>query len=99
MTMQEVKQDWIKEINRNFSKHGIEVKDSSIMNVYDASKERGLSKELWLVGECTDGQTRYFYMDVTKKNVLKKYYGTVYSNTKSTYDMLVANYPLLGKVE
>ena len=98
MTMQEVKQAWIKEINDNLSKHGITVKDSSIMKVYDASKERGLSKELWLVGECTDGQTRYFYMDVTKKNVLKKYTGTIFSNTKSTYDILVANYPFLGKV-
>lgn len=98
MTMHEVKQNWIKEINTNLSKHGIEVKDSSIMRVYDASKERGLSKQLWLVGECNDGQTRYFYMDVTKKNVLKKYSGTVYANTKSTFDMLVASYPYLGKV-
>lgn len=98
MTMQEVKQAWIKEINDNLSKHGIEVKESSVMRVYDASKERGLSKQLWLVGECNDGQIRYFYMDVTKKNVLKKYYGTVFANTKSTFDILVTNYPYLGKV-
>jgi len=98
MTIQEVKQNWIKEINEVLSRFGATVKENSIVKVYDVSSERGMSRKLWLCGECTDNKTRYYYMYITKKNVLKKYNGSFYANTKSDFETDIKDYKSLGIV-
>ncbi len=99
MTIKELKQNWIKEINSNFSKFNINISDKSIMKVYDASKERGMAKKLWLCGEGNDGKDRYFYMYLTKKNEIKKYNGTIYANVRSDFEEDIKDYKYLGFVE
>lgn len=99
MTIKELKQNWIKEINSNFKRLNISLSDNSIMRVYDASKERGMAKKLWLCGECSDGKDRYFYMYLTKKNEIKKYNGTIYANVKSDFEEDIKDYKYLGLVK
>lgn len=98
MTIREVKQWWINEINDGLKRIGMSIKDSSIMKVYDASKERGMDKKLWLIGECEDGKVFYYYMYITKKNEIKKYNGSVCANTKHDFEEDVKDYKYLGRV-
>ena len=98
MTIQEVKQKWIQEINEGFAKINIKIEEGSVMRVYDASKERGMLRKLWLCGECSDNKERYFYMYITKKGELKKYNGTVYANTRKDFEEDIRDYKFLGKV-
>lgn len=99
MTIKQIKQKWIQEINEKLEKFGATVKDTSIMKIYDASKERGMSVKLWLCGECTDGTERFFYMYITKKKSLVKYYGTIYANGRTDFEQDVKDYKYLGKVD
>lgn len=98
MTIKEVKQEWVKEVNEKLAKFGVVVKDTSVMRVYDATKERGMYRKLWLCADCVNGDQRYFYMYISKKNELKKYNGTIYDNGKSTFEEDVKDYKFLGKV-
>ena len=98
MTIKEVKQNWIKEINDGLKKKNMSIKETSIMKVYDASKERGMSRKLWLIGDCEDGKTFYYYMYITKKNELKKYNGSIYANVRSDFEEDIKDYKYLGKV-
>ena len=98
MTIKEVKQEWIKEINEMLAKFDIVVKDTSSMKVYDATKERGMSRKLWLCADCVNGDQRYFYMYISKKNELKKYNGTVFDNGRSAFEEDIKNYKYLGRV-
>lgn len=98
MTIKEVKQNWIQEINEVLKGKDVSIKETSIMKVYDASKERGMSRKLWLIGEASNGETYYYYMYITKKNELRKYYGTVYINTQHDFEEDIKDYKYLGKV-
>ena len=98
MTIKEVKQYWIQEINENLKEINISIKETSIMKVYDASKERNMYRKLWLVGEANNGKTYYYYMYITKKNELKKYNGSIYSNNQKDFEEDTKDYKYLGKV-
>lgn len=98
MTIKEVKQYWIKEINEVLTKVGDSIKETSIMKVYDASKERGMSNKLWLIGEANSGETYYYYAYITKKNELKKYNGSVYANNQNDFEEDIKDYKYLGRV-
>lgn len=98
MSIKEVKQYWIKEINEGLVKLNTKIKEDSIMKVYDASSERGMSRKLWLIAECDDGRTRYYYMYITKKNELRKYNGSIYANGQKDFEEDTKDYKYLGKV-
>jgi hypothetical protein len=98
MTIKEVKQYWIQEINKELKNIGKSIKETSTMKVYDASKERGMSRKLWLIGEANDSETYYYYMYITKKNELRKYYGSVYANNQNDFEEDIKDYKYLGKV-
>lgn len=98
MTIKEVKQNWIQEINEVLKKIGVSIKETSVMKVYDASKERGMYRKLWLLGDCEDGKTLYYYMYITKKNELRKYNGSIYANVRSDFEEDIKDYKYLGKV-
>lgn len=98
MTIKEVRQKWIQEINDTLAKANIQIKEDSIMRVYDASKERGMLRKLWLCGKCSDEKERFFYMYITKKGELRKYNGTVYANTRKDFEEDIKDYNFLGKV-
>lgn len=98
MTIKEVKKWWIQEINEIMEKIKCPIKETSIMKVYDASKERGMSRKLWLIGEGSDGETYYYYMYITKKGELRKYYGSVYANNQNNFEEDIKDYKYLGKV-
>ena len=46
MTIKEVRQNWIKEINSNLSKFNLSFSEDAVLKVYDVSKERGMVKKL-----------------------------------------------------
>ena len=97
MTLQEVQQDWVKEINDNLAKFNIKV-EANELKVYDASNERGMSRKLWLSTTNNNGEEMYFYMYITKQNTLKKYNGSVYANTKYDFKNDIQDYKYLGTV-
>lgn len=99
MTIKEVRQNWIKEINSNLSKFNLSFSEDAVLRVYDASKERGMAKKLWLCGNGSDGKEMFFYAYITKKNEIKKYNGSVYVNVRSDFEEDVKNYKYLGRVD
>jgi hypothetical protein len=98
MTIKEVKKWWIQEINEGLERINMSIKETSIMKVYDASKERGMSRKLWLIGEGSDGKTYYYYMYITKKGKIRKYNGSVYANNQNDFEEDIKDYEYLGKV-
>lgn len=98
MTIKEVKKWWIQEINEELERIGMSIKETSIMKVYDASKQRGISRKLWLIGEANDGKTYYYYMYITKKGEPRKYNGTVYANNQNDFEEDIKDYKYLRKV-
>ena len=98
MTIKEVKKWWIQEINEELERIKMSIKETLIMRVYDASKERDMSRKLWLIGEGSDGKTYYYYMYITKKGGLRKYYGSIYANSQNDFEEDIKDYKYLGKV-
>ena len=97
MTLQEVKKDWLEEINDNLARFNITVKDKEL-TVYDATSERGMSKKLWLSTTDNNGEERFFYMYITKRNTLKKYNGSVYANTRYDFERDIKDYTYLETI-
>lgn len=98
MTINEVKQNWIKEINSNLSRINLSLNKDAVLRVYDASKERGMAKKLWLCGSDNNGKEMFFYAYITKKNEIKKYNGSIYANVRSDFEEDTKNYKYLGRV-
>ena len=98
MTIKEVKKWWIQEINEVMERIGMSIKETSIMRVYDASKQRGMFRKLWLIGEANDGKTYYYYLYITKKGEIRKYYGSVYANSQKDFEEDIKDYKYLGKM-
>lgn len=98
MKIKEIRPYWIKEVNEVLAKKGDAIKETSIMKVYDASKERSMSLKLWLIGETNSGKTYYYYMYITKKNEMRKYNGTIYANAQKTFEEDIKDYKYLGRV-
>jgi hypothetical protein len=98
MTIKEVKKWWIQEINEQLERINMSIKETSIMRLYDASKQRGMSRKLWLIGEGSDGKTYYYYMYITKKGKIRKYNGSVYANNQNDFEEDIKDYEYLGKV-
>ena len=97
MTLQELKQEWINEINNNLAKFNLTLKANEL-TVYDATNESGMSKKLWLKAIDNNNEEMYFYMYITKRNTLKKYNGSVYANTKYDYEQDIKDYKYLATI-